>query len=197
MMSRFCINTIKSLQNKSVFFLIILFLLPKGNIFSKYDEMQSFSLQPLGFFFLRTNIEYERKIIEVEKMPLALQGRLNISTQNMSSSVVNDWVDDTYISNTWFGIGTGARVYFGRKMDEYYAGIHLDFMQGAVKEDSDDKNGMVFWLSIEAGTKYLLGRKGGFFFAPSLGLLLPLGDSDSSEILGNFYSIGFAIGYQF
>lgn len=181
------IKGVKSMITKLKFALISIlivsfFQVPKLNA----GEMSrnAISFQPLGLFFLWSNIEYERYISNFENMSFTLSGRIVFTTPSMGLSIFKD-----YFPDMWKGVGFSGRFYMDKdKMTGSYLGFNLDYLSS-----TGDK--VFSWLAVEIGHKWTTGRNRGLFITPSLLGYIALSNEGGFKSIS--YYAGVAIGYQF
>jgi len=177
--------------------IIIFIVLSSQCLFSKNAE-NAITTQPFGLFFIRTNIEYERLITNLNDLGFSLCGRINISTQKIglnSDFASNFTLNNAEFPSTWAGIGASARLYLEKEMEGLYIGLNLDNLNGENINSSAKVNANVFWFGLESGCKFVFGKKGkGVIVTPSASFILPIkySNDNAKDMIGLFYSLGIA-----
>ncbi len=176
-------SIMKSLILISIIFLIMISTGTTNLLCS--DKENAISFQPLGFFFMWSNIEYERYISSAGDMAFTISGRIVLTTTSMGLSIMPG-----YFGKQWKGIGFSGRFYEDkRKMVGPYLGVNLDYLSGSAA------NQVFSWLGVEVGRKWTTGKDGGLFATPSLIGYIALVNHGGFKSVSGY--AGVAAGYQF
>ena len=166
------------------------------------DPKNSIGLQPLGFLFAWSNLEYER-LLTTDPMPISVLGRINFSTQTIGKPLISPFKDEKRYPDMWTGFGLGLRAYYdGRKMRSYFIGVGYDHLGGNYIPEysytNQAKSGELSWLSAEMGRKIVLGKSGqGVSITPTAGMMFILNNTGETYFKSFSYSIGCTLGYEF
>ena len=167
------------------------------------DPKNAIAVQPLGVFFLRTSIEYER-LVSKSSVPVTIAGRFNMTADGFNDMWYSHFSSVQGKANSWSGLGVSGRVYLERdRMDAFYLGLNLDYYAGSVEDlyyfgENGKFTGHFFTLGFETGRKYTFAKSGnGLFIMPSAGFMFYLAKEVPYNFKEYFYFIGLGVGFQF